>query len=449
MTLKELTERQTKLMEELRAADEADDQEKFDSLSTEMDGIKSKIERKQKLEDEERNLNRSDGSVVGGDQEDEETEESLRDFQKSEEKRQTKIEFANRTSRNFANGEAAYRFGQFMRAAVFGNQAAARYCKKNGIALRYQSEGTDADGGALVPAEFAGVLCDLREKYGVARRNCLYVPMLRDTKKFSASKGGAVAYHTTEAGAGTASDLEWLPVDLVAQLASVIIPYTDVWAEDTIINVADTLADGIASAMAKREDDDLFLGDGTAAYGSVTGLIEGLDGVSGGAYGLVSAAAGTDDDWSGITMANFRSMNALLSLIYEAGAKWYFSKTFWADVVEPLILAAGGATAENFQDGAKRKFLGYDVELVSQMPSAATTAEIVALLGDLKKTAAFGDRREITLSYSKDATVGSVKLWEQNMSAIKGTERFDIDVFNLGSSTAAGGVIGLKTVVSA
>jgi HK97 family phage major capsid protein len=61
-------------------------------------------------------------------------------------------------------------------------------CTENGIAMtRAMSEGVNESGGFLVPEEFGNDLIDLREIYGVFRRNAKMVPMSSDTRSRSAT----------------------------------------------------------------------------------------------------------------------------------------------------------------------------------------------------------------------------------------------------------------------
>ena len=73
--------------------------------------------------------------------------------------------------------------------------------------------------------------------------------------------------------------------------------------------------------------------------------------------------------------------------------------------------------------------------------SAGLSADgIVAVFGDLSQAASFGDRRQTTIQVSDSA----LNAFEQDEMAIRGTERFDINVHDTGSSTESGPIVGLK-----
>lgn len=90
-------------------------------------------------------------------------------------------------------------------------------------------------------------------------------------------------------------------------------------------------------------------------------------------------------------------------------------------------------------------FRGYPVETVQVMPKSASAAGIVCLFGDLSLAADFGAGRGVTVKFSEDATVGSTNMFESDDVAVKGTERFDINVHDVGDSSNAGPIVGLLT----
>ena len=100
-------------------------------------------------------------------------------------------------------------------------------------------------------------------------------------------------------------------------------------------------------------------------------------------------------------------------------------------------------------------FCGYEVVVSQAMPKTpAVSHRFSALLGNL--VASLGDRRMTTLSISDVA----LNAFEQDEIAIRGTERFDINVHDVGQSSAnsaldqttgiklAGPIVGLITASS-
>jgi HK97 family phage major capsid protein len=99
----------------------------------------------------------------------------------------------------------------------------------------------------------------------------------------------------------------------------------------------------------------------------------------------------------------------------------------WANVFERLIGASGGVTKDQASGRTIREYNGYPVEITPAMlaPAAPTTdASDVAMIlfGDLNMSASMGDRRGMTISRSTEYK------FAEDQIAIKGTERFDINV---------------------
>jgi len=360
-----------------------------------------------------------------------------------------KIESVHRygTLRNFRGRDAersAHDFGMWALAAI-GKPKAREYCRVNGIELRTQLEGTNNVGGYLVPNQFIDSLLEMRDQYGVFRRNVLVVPMSSDVATQPKAGTALTAYWTGENTAGTKSTAGFDVVTLTAKKLAVLAAISSELSEDAAINVGDYLAGQIAYAFSVAEDAAGFYGDGTSTYGSQYGVINRIASV--GTASIVEAAAGTSTDWTAITMRDLANMfGKLPSYASTPNCKWYCSGAFFGQVLQYLAMAAGGNTASILTDGRLgRSFLGYPVEIVESMPKTATSTQIVCLFGDLSLAAILGERRQTTITFSGDATVNSVSAFENDLIVVKGTERVAIAVHNVGSSSVAGPVIALKT----
>jgi HK97 family phage major capsid protein len=90
-------------------------------------------------------------------------------------------------------------------------------------------------------------------------------------------------------------------------------------------------------------------------------------------------------------------------------------------------------------------FQGIPVMFSQAMPIATATSTIAVYLGNFALGASFGDRRKMTLEFSKEATVGGVNLFEYDLIAVKSSQRMDINVHGIGSDTAAGPILALST----
>ena len=349
----------------------------------------------------------------------------------------------------------AYRFGRFLLAGIFKHQKSIEWCQNNGIELteiaaKAQIESVNEYGGVLVPQEFDRMLIDLRETYGVFRRNARVTPMGSDVKIIPRRNTGLTAYWTGEAQEITRSTKTWDSVQLTAKKLAVLVAYSTELDEDAVINLGDDLASEIAYQFALKEDQAGFNGDGTSAYGNIVGLrakILGLDATIANIAGLKVAAGNT---YSEVVLNDFIATIGLLPVYADTpNAKWFMHKSVYYNLAARLEAAAGGVTGSEIREGFRRPmFLGYPVEFAQVMPSVEANSQVVALFGDLSLAATLGDRRRTTL-FTDPYSLAST-----DMIQLRGTERVDIIVHDVGnaSSTAAdrvpGPVVGLITAAA-
>lgn len=354
--------------------------------------------------------------------------------------------------------ERAYRFGMFC-LGVYGKRQGIDFCLKQGIPLisaggdalsdagtKTQRENVNVSAGFLVPDEFQNDLIDLREKFGVFRQNAKVVPMASDTRSDPRRVNGVTAYFVGESTAATLSDKQWDRVRLTAKKLMVLTKYSNELNEDAVLNIGDDLAGEIAYAFALKEDQCGFLGDGTSAYGGITGVVNALlkvdpTGASNPAnvMGLVvSSGTGFASNYNGIALGDFNKLVAALPEYADVPgqAKWYCSKFFWGAVMQRLATSAGGNRVAEIEDTPLRKsFLGYDVVVSQVMPKISATSQVCCLFGNLAMAARLGDRRHTTIVMSEHA----MNAFEQDEVVIRGTERFDIVVHDVGDPTPGAG----------
>lgn len=376
--------------------------------------------------------------------------------------------------KNFKNTEegyrAAFRFGHFVRAA-YGKYASSReFCEKNGMPMQVDMDGvsTKASGdspntssGFLVPDEFSNDIIDLREMYGVFRANADVTPMTRDVKFIPRRKGGTKAYFVMEGVAGTQADKTWDNVQLISKKLMCLSTYSNELAEDAIINIGDDLAGEFAYAFAFTEDACGFIGDGTSTYGGIVGVTNALLNVSPGNISNVSgltvmAATG---GWTSAALSDFNAtVGTLPQYAYRSNdVAWYCSQAFWGNIMQKLAMAAGGNRVADIVNGVPQySFAGFPVRITQVMPSSTAVNQVVALFGNLRMAATMGDRRSTTIAVSDSAGT----TFQQDQLMMRGTERFDIKVHDVGQAknavardpvtglVQAGPIVGLVTASS-
>jgi len=336
--------------------------------------------------------------------------------------------------------EKAYRSGRFLAAVLYGDSTSAEWCQQHGIDIRAAlSTGDNAKGGFLVPDEFLQSVIDLREQYGVFRRNVRVVPMGSDHMNIPRRLSGLTAYAVNDNQEITASDKQWNNVELTAKKWAAMCRYSSELADDAFISLADDLADEMAYAFARKEDECGFIGDGTSTYHGIQGIAVKI-----GAAGIATAAGG-NTSFETLDLADFEAAVAKLPQYAIANAKWYISQAgYWASMAR-LMDAAGGNTITTLSGGPRQlMFLGFPVEITQVLNSTlgADTSAVKALFGDLRLSSTMGERRGFSVMQSAD------RYFEFDQIGIRATSRFAINNHDVGDASTAGPVVALKTAAS-
>ncbi len=336
--------------------------------------------------------------------------------------------------------ELAYRFAQWWFATNLPGDSplrakAATFCADNGIpTIKALNEGINEQGGALVPPEFDNMLIRLLEQFGVFRRYTRINQMASDTKMIPRRTAGVSAVWVGEGGSITDSTPTYDNVQLVAKkLASRVVMSSEI-TEDSAISIADQLAFEIGTAFALAEDQAAFLGNGSPTYGGITGITQKLLGLSATIGNIAGLFVATGDLFSEFVLADFNGTVALLPQYADtAQTAWYCHRSFYFGTMQRLELAAGGNTIREVASGDRAPrplFLGYPVNFTQVMPRTDAVSQIAAILGDLSMGTVMGDKRQRTLftdPYSLSAN---------DQIAVRGTERVDIIVHDVGNATA-------------
>lgn len=335
--------------------------------------------------------------------------------------------------------DSAYRFGRWFAAAA-GHTKSIEWCKTNGIALvreKAHVEGINSAGGFLVPEEMDSELVTLREEYGVFRREARVIPMSSDTRVVNKRLQGLTANWIGEGAPIPKTQQVFGSNKLVAKKLGVLTEISSELNEDSLVNLGDEAADEIAQAFAFAEDRAGFLGTGTGEFGGVVGLDT-----------ILADATFQQADMGSVTtyatvglpevVAAFRKLPAWAAS--RNNIKIYCSKSAWHGVFERLAAVAGGNTMQTLADGLRvPQFLGYPVVWTQVIPVSETGGATFAFIGDLRLASYFGDRRSTSVDFSN--TGGDA--WENDLIAVRATERVDIVNANVGSATASGAVIKL------
>jgi len=340
--------------------------------------------------------------------------------------------------------EEAYAAGQWALATLWGNKQSQRWCASNGIPMiqNAASEGDNTKGGFLVPDVMERTIIDLREDYGVFRQIVKITPMSSDYVSVPRRQSGLTAYAVGEGATFTDTTKLWSQVNLTARKWGVLSLYSSEIADDAVISIAEDLANEIAYAFAVAEDGAGFNGDGSSTYHGITGVVTKFNNqVSGGAStyaGALDAASG-HDTFAEIDATDLVNLTAKLPKYALGRAAWICSQPAWSTVFQRLQAASGGNTVMDVAGKMQYQYLGYPVIISQSMPTATTDLSdtVMLLFGDAYSAITMGTRRGITLATSSE------RYFESDQVAIRGTERFDINVHDIGDTSTAGPLVAL------
>lgn len=355
-----------------------------------------------------------------------------------------RVKSAFRKGGIFATAEEQYDAGQFFAAAIFGNTKATQYCQENGISLRQSSldvqntmsTSDNTKGGFLVPEPLEATIIELREQYGIFAADAQPWSMASGVDQVPKLTGEVTTYYVGEGTAPTASDVALGLVRLEAKKLATLSAVNNELNEDSILSVAEMLSRSIAQQMSYAEDNAGFNGDGTSTYGGIVGLKSAL------LAGSVHDALAGNVGFTTFDLADFEAVVGKLKMYAGIMPKWYISQTGWANSMQRLMDAAGGTGGFDIAAGMPRNFLGYPVRIAQACPQASAVSTILAYFGDLRMGAILGRRRGLTVKADASFYFTSDQL------AILATQRYDINVHDVGTASAAGSIIALKTPAS-
>jgi len=310
----------------------------------------------------------------------------------------------NQRVKHFASAEDAYISGMYL-AALGGNARAKEF-------LAAQSIGTDSLGGFTVPDPLSDALINLIEDRGTARQKSQRIVMSADTWSVPKVAGQATIYYPNEAASISDSSVSFSQVQLAAKKLAALVKMSTEVTEDSILDMLSVVVDSIAYSIALEEDKNLFNG---VSGGVNTSGIAGDASVDDTNVASVSALALTD-----LTACSAGIGNPIIGAVNE----WYMSPVVFHGAVRDLLNAAGNNSMRELEEGQRPTLLGYPVNLVSCLPSAPASGELVAVFGDLRLGAYFGDRRALNFKTLNELYA------ENDQIGVVATERIDIKVAN-------------------
>jgi len=292
--------------------------------------------------------------------------------------------------------------------------------------FKTMTEGTDSAGGFVVPEEVLNEIDRVADNYGIIRKLSRHIPMGRDTLNMPTLGTKPTVTWPGESTAGTGSQPVLKNVKLNAKTAMGLTPISNELMEDANVEIVDFLIDLFAEELAGAED------------------LQGLNGVGAPFTGVLnstevntSTAASGNTTVATLDLADLMDAQANLKSTVLSGAVFVFHRTVWNGIKKLqegsqslIAFNTTGVISTKTEGGTLVPagfLLGYPVYLSDQMPSAPSAGEAYGIFGNFKKFY-FGDRKQVAISTSADATIGGVSMFESNSQAVRVLERVALAV---------------------
>lgn len=335
------------------------------------------------------------------------------------------------------DADTAEKFGAWARSVWLANTPYSEKSNDSRIAAKVAVTFDNTLGGALVPNDFLPFMLDNFEKYGVARQIAGVQPMSRDTLTYTARTGDVTVYAPGEAGSITASDQTFANKQLVATKLAAMARVSTEQMNDSAFSFGETVAESMARAFAKAEDQAFFLGDGTATYWGFRGIKPLILSTY---AGYTAQASGST--WGAVTAADF--INAYSKLPDYAASEpnvcAVMSRAAFYQTYGRLAKAVGGLTMGEFMGKTVPLIEGIPVIFSQIMPTATAGTTSFALIGSFPLAAKFGQ-----VNNGLAIAMSDQKYFDTDEIAFRGIERVAVTVHDVGDTSTAGPVVAVAT----
>lgn len=129
--------------------------------------------------------------------------------------------------------------------------------------LRALVEGTDTEGGYLVPEELRAEVFRVLPDMSVMRRIARVIPMTTNSLKLNTLTARPTAYWTAEYASKSTTSAEFGQVELVPNDLVCLLPVSEQLVADANINIVQFIIELFAEAIGLEEDKAFFTGSGT------------------------------------------------------------------------------------------------------------------------------------------------------------------------------------------
>lgn len=338
--------------------------------------------------------------------------------------------------------EKYQRAGNWLLAAIYGNEKAAAWCKEKGIAIRKaQGESVNQYGGYLVPQELATAILDLRDYYGAFRRRALIWPMASDNTVIPRRTGNITGYIVGENTAVTESTDNVDVLELTTKKIGALIRMSSEIEEDALPDVVDYLANECGYAFAVKEDNCAFNGDGTSGYGGMRGIgTIVLDGNHAQAKIVAASGHNTYSGTAAIDQTDLGNTIAAVRASAIPNAAWFISALGFAQAMCRLAGTSNGFIETRMVDGVPTPcYLGFPVIMTEALPQVGTSlsGKVMLAFGDMYAGGVLGQRKAITMAVSPH------RYLDTDQIGVRAIERVHCVIGDIGDNVNKGSLAAL------
>ena len=297
-----------------------------------------------------------------------------------------------------------------------------------------QTEGTSSAGGYAVSDETASLVHRAVSEHGIAQRVAKPFPMQSDKLSIAKWDASVTVDLPGEATAISPSDKTYGVITLTSVKRSVLTEISNELVSDSLPDVVTDLVEEAGYALATKQDDDLINGDGTSAYGNVTGLVSRLG------AGGTTTASGTN--FGTVTLANLQAVAANLSSQFyrHSQLSWIMGHKFFAEYCVPLCSTVGLDTWQMVDGNSEPMLLGYPVHLTDAMPNENASAA-ACFFGNWTACIAYGEKLGGLDWQASRTSAGAFGI---DLTVLRCNLRYDIQVHEYPDGSNPSSFSGLK-----
>jgi HK97 family phage major capsid protein len=291
--------------------------------------------------------------------------------------------------------------------------------------------GQNLTGGALVFGEFAPELIENIEEHGAARRAIGVTDMAEGEKTVARLGADVTVYDVGEGSSITDSTPSLGNVKLIASKTAALIKESNELANDSAFDVGLILSRSIPRAMAKWEDESIFLGQHNR-----TGVLDLI-----GANTTYDAAFSSA--WSEVEIDDIQAMIALAPAWAkdDPNAGFVCSEGWAQQAFMKFGLDAGGNDGNNIFNGfGELRFNGFPIYISQVMPKARDGGDdIVCLFGAWSRACKFGVVRG-----SEQMATSDQRYFDSDQIAFRYTQRWAHSLHDVNNTANESGIVALK-----